>query len=144
VAQRVGFTTAPHMVGLSRADEFDSWSGCDCVTIVGKFFALAVRYGLEWLISLPFPQIDIIGAMLIVWRVRGKLSGLFCAILCAAIVHSAMHTHINIPNNSLDWVLSHWAHFTVRKFIFVHAICVSLYTACTCSIVNMVRWTWCD
>jgi len=24
-----------------------------------------------------------------------KLSGLFCAILCATIVHSAMHTHIN-------------------------------------------------
>ena len=24
-----------------------------------------------------------------------KLSGLFCAILCATIVHSAMHTHMN-------------------------------------------------
>jgi len=43
----------------------------------------------------PFPQIDIIQAVVIVWRVRGKLSGLFCAILCAAIVHSAMHTHMN-------------------------------------------------
>ena len=42
----------------------------------------------------PFPQIDIIGAVVIVWRVRGKLSGLFCAILCATIVHSAMHTHM--------------------------------------------------
>jgi len=31
----------------------------------------------------------------IVWRVRGKLSGLFCAILCATIVHSVMHTHMN-------------------------------------------------
>jgi len=66
----------------------------------------------------PFPQIDIIGAMVIVWRVRGKLSGLFCAILCATIVHSAMHTYINRPNSSLDWVLSHWAHFTVPRFIF--------------------------
>jgi len=43
----------------------------------------------------PFPQIDIIGVVVIVWRVRGKLSGLFCAILCATIVHSEMHTHIN-------------------------------------------------
>jgi len=43
----------------------------------------------------PFPQIDIIRAVVIVWRVRGKLSGLFCAILCATIVHSAMHTHMN-------------------------------------------------
>ena len=24
---------------------------------------------------------------------EGKLSGLFCAVLCATIVHSAMHTH---------------------------------------------------
>ena len=45
--------------------------------------------------SPPFPQIDIIGAVVIVWRVRGKLSGLFCAILCATIVHSVMHTHMN-------------------------------------------------
>ena len=25
---------------------------------------------------------------------EGKLSGLFCAVLCAAVVHSTMHTHI--------------------------------------------------
>ena len=43
----------------------------------------------------PFPQIDIIGAVVIVWSEGGKLSGLFCAILCATIVHSAMHTHMN-------------------------------------------------
>jgi len=45
----------------------------------------------------PFPQIDIIGAVVIVWRVRGKTirSVLFRAILCATIVHSAMHTHMN-------------------------------------------------
>ena len=42
----------------------------------------------------PIPQIDIIGAVVIVWRVRG----LFCAVLCATIVHSAMHTHMNRPN----------------------------------------------
>ena len=41
----------------------------------------------------PFPQVDIIGAMVIVWRARGKISGLFCAILCATIVHSAVRTH---------------------------------------------------
>jgi len=41
----------------------------------------------------PFPQIDIIRAMMIVWRARGKLSGLFCAVLYATIVHSELHTH---------------------------------------------------
>jgi len=42
-------------------------------------------------------------------------------------VHSAMHTHMNRPNSSLDWVLSHWAHFTVHRFIFV---CVLLCVHC--------------
>jgi len=70
----------------------------------------------------PFPQIDIIGAMVIVCRVRGKLSGLFFAILCTTVVHSAMHTHMNRPNSSLDCVLSHWAHFTVLRFIFVYVL----------------------
>ena len=71
----------------------------------------------------PLPQIDIIGAMVIVWRLRRKLSGLFCAILCATIVHSAMHIYMNRPNGSLDWVLSHWAHFTVLRSIFVY-VCI--------------------
>jgi len=78
----------------------------------------------------PFPQIDIIGAMVIVWRVRGKLSGLFCAILCATIVHSAMHTHTNRRNSSLDWVLFHWVYFTVLRFILcmycMHVYCAGL------------------
>jgi len=29
-----------------------------------------------------------------------------------------MHTHMNRPNSSLDWVLSHLAHLTVLRFIF--------------------------
>jgi len=37
-------------------------------------------------------------------------------------------------NRSLDWVLSHWAHFTVLRFIVV--FCVSLYIACMCRIVT--------
>ena len=85
----------------------------------------------------PFPQIDIIGAVMIVWRAEGKLSGLFYAVLCATIVHNELHTHLNRPNSSLDWVLSHWAHFTVLRFIFVYVLfCVWLYIACMCSIVT--------
>jgi len=30
---------------------------------------------------------------MIVLRVRGNLSGMFCAVLCATNVHSAMHAH---------------------------------------------------
>ena len=43
---------------------------------------------------------------------------MFYAALCATIVHSAMHTHMNKPHSTLDWVLSHWAHVTVLRFIF--------------------------
>jgi len=48
----------------------------------------------------------------------------FSAVLCATIVHSELHTHMNRTNSSLDWVLSHWAHFTVLRFIFVYVLFV--------------------
>ena len=36
----------------------------------------------------PFPQIDIIGAMMIVWRVRGKIIGsVLCSIVCNNCAH---------------------------------------------------------
>jgi len=58
--------------------------------------------------------------MVIVWRVRGKI---IMSVLCN-IVHSAMHTHMNTPNSSLDGVLSHWANFTVLRFIFYMYYCM--------------------
>jgi len=33
---------------------------------------------------------------MIVWREEAKLLDLFCAILCATVVHSAVHTHEQI------------------------------------------------
>ena len=39
------------------------------------------------------PPVDIIWAMMIVWRIRGKLSELFCAVACTTVVHNDMHTH---------------------------------------------------
>ena len=72
---------------------------------------------------------------------EGKLSGLFCAVLCATIVHSELHTHMNIPNSSLDWVLSHWAHFTVLRFIFVYVYYfVSDYILHACVLRSIVTW----
>jgi len=63
----------------------------------------------------PFPQIDIIGATVIVWRVREKIiRSVLCNTVCnnCAQCNAHTHTHINRPHSSLDWVLSHWAHFT--------------------------------
>ena len=37
--------------------------------------------------------------------------------------------------SSLDWVLSHWAHFTARRFI-----CVCVYFVCFCFILHSCWW----
>ena len=74
------------------------------------------------LLRLPFPQIDIIGAMVIVWRVRGKIIGsILCNIVCNNCAQWTAHTYEQ-TNSSLDWVLSHSAHFTLLRFIFVYVL----------------------
>jgi len=65
-------------------------NSCDLLTAITHTKILVAYFSVS---EPPFPQIDIIGIVVIVWRARGKLSGLFCAILCATIVHSVMHTH---------------------------------------------------
>jgi len=48
---------------------------------------------------------------------------------CAQQLCTVQCTHMNRPNSSLDWVLSHWVHFTVLRFIFVYVLlhaCVRL------------------
>ena len=73
-------------------------------------------------LSSPFPQIDIIGAMVIVWMVRGKIiRSVLSNIVCNDCAQCNAHTYEQ-TNSSLDWVLSHWAHFTVLRFIMV-ALC---------------------
>jgi len=67
---------------------------------------------------------DIIGAMMIVWRVRGKIV-LFCAVLCATIVHSAMHTHMNRSDSCL-----------LVRFSFFVVVCYSL------SVLDLAFWDY--
>ena len=75
----------------------------------------------------PFPQIDIIGDVVIVWRVRGKtIRSALCNIVCNNCAQCDAHTYEQ-TNSSLDWVLSHWAHFTVLRFIFACIMCVIVY-----------------
>jgi len=61
----------------------------------------------------PFRRIDIIGAMAIVLRIRSKI---IRSVLYNIVCNNC--AHMNRPNSSLDSVLSHWAHFTVLRFIF--------------------------
>jgi len=45
--------------------------------------------------------------------------------------------------SSMDWVLSHWAHFTVHRFICVYicVFCVFLiYTYCIAVVLLWTRW----
>jgi len=39
---------------------------------------------------------------------------------------------MNRLNSSLDWVLSHWAHFTVHRLCMYYFV----YIACMCSIAT--------
>ena len=75
---------------------------------------LRISYISELYFSLPpFPQIDIIGVVVIVWRVRGKtIRSVLCNIVCNNCAQCDAHTYEQ-TNSSLDWVLSHWAHFAV-------------------------------
>ena len=72
-----------------------------------------------------FPSFpDIIRDVVILWRVRGKtIRSVLCNIVCNNCAQCDAHTYEQ-TNSSLDWVLSHWAHFTVLRFIFVLCITV--------------------
>ena len=84
-----------------------------------------------------FPQIDIIGAVVIVWRVRGKtIRSVLCNIVCNNCAqHNEMHTHIYRLT-----VL--WIGFCLTGPIslcldsFLHVLCVLLYTVCMCRFVT--------
>jgi len=41
--------------------------------------------------------------------------------VCNNCAQCNAHTYEQ-TNSSLDWVLSHWAHFTVLRFIFVYVL----------------------
>ena len=53
------------------------------------------------------------------------------------IRHNNKHTQISSSHSSLDWFLSHWVHFTVRRFICVYKcvfyvfFCFILHICCT-------------
>jgi len=71
----------------------------------------------------PFPQIDIIGAVVIVWRVRGENCQVCSVQYCVQRLCTVRCTHMN--RLTVLWIgfLSHWAHFTVLRFIFMVALC---------------------
>ena len=59
------------------------------------------------------------------WTVRGKtIRSVLCNIVCNNCAQCDAHTYEQ-TNSSLDWVLSHWAHFTVLdSFLYCVLLCV--------------------
>ena len=106
-------------------------------TICSNFTKLSVH------VIPPFPQIDIIGDVVIVWRVKKgeTIRSVLCNIVCNNCAQCDAHTYEQ-TNSSLDWVLSHWARFTVLdSFLYCVLLCVVCVIAWVC---NTVRWTWWD
>jgi len=51
--------------------------------VSGVRVRVGIGIGLVSVVTPPFPQIDIIGAVVIVWRVRGKtIKSVLCNIVC--------------------------------------------------------------
>ena len=99
----------------------------NCVHLVALHCVYVSSYLMLCTVCPPFPQIDIIGAVVIVWRVTGKtIRSVLCNIVCNNCAQCDAHTYEQ-TNSSLDWVLSHWAHFTVLRFIFACIMCISVY-----------------
>ena len=55
---------------------------------------------------------------------REIIGCVLCSIVCNNYAECDAHTHTNKPNSSLDWVLYHWAHSTVLRFIFICIMCI--------------------
>ena len=75
----------------------------------------------------PLPQIDIIGAMVIVWRVRVKIiRSVLCNSVCNNCAQCDAHTWTDL---TILWIgfLSHCAHFSVLRFVFVWVMCITVY-----------------
>ena len=94
----------------------------------------------------PFPQIDIIGAVVIVWRVRGKnIRYVLCNTVCSSCAHdTAVHTHMNRPNTCL---LVRFSFFVAILYYSLSVLDLALWDyfvcyLCMCAFVVLVRFSF--
>ena len=83
--------------------------------------------------GLPYPPLDNIRVVVIVWRLRGNIIG---TTLCWVVwhnVHSQQHTHVSSSYRSSRLGLSHWDPYAMHR-----GSCLELYYC------NMVEWCWWD
>jgi len=109
-------------------------SGARC-----KWFAYGPADATATLSSLPpFPQIDIIGAMVIVWRVRGKIiRSVLCNIVRNNCAQCNAHTWTDLTVLWIGFCLTGPISLCLGSFLYMY-YCMYAYDC------NMVRWTWWD
>jgi len=73
-----------------------------------------------WCFGYPLTSTENFTEIVPPWRVRGKT---IRSVLCNSCAQCNAHTYEQ-TNSSLDWVLSHWTHFTVLdSFLYCVLLC---------------------
>jgi len=87
-------------------------------------------------ITPPFPEIDIIRAVVIVWRVRGKIIRyVMCNIVCNNCAQCDAHTlWTDLTVLWIGFCLTGPISMCLDSFL--HVLCVLLYTVCMCRFVT--------
>ena len=83
--------------------------------------------------SCPFPPLDNIRIMVVVWRLRGNIIRTALCWIVWHNVHSLQHTYMSSSYTSNRLGLSHWDPYAVCR-----GSCLELYYC------NMVEWFWWD
>ena len=82
---------------------------------------------------IPYPLLDNIRVMVIVWRLRGNIIRTAPCSVVWHSVYSQQHTHVSSSCRSSRLGLSHWDPYAMHR-----GGCLELYYC------NMVEWSWWD
>jgi len=87
----------------------------------------------------PFPQMDIIGAVVIVWRIRGKIiRSVLCSIVCNNCAQCEIHTlWTDLTVLWIGFCLT--GPISLCLDLWLHVLCVLFYTVCMCRFVTWWR-----
>jgi len=111
----------------------------NCSLTVCQWLRLTVD---GWSRCPPLPQIDVVGPMLIVWSVRGKIiRSVLCNIVCNSCAQCNAHTWTDLTVLWIGFCLTGPISLWLDSFLYL--LCVLLYIAWMC-FYNTVRWTWWD
>ena len=91
----------------------------------------------------PSPSVDVISAMMIVWRIRGRiLSELFSAVLYTTVVHKDMHTRDQFLKLSVLVLV--FGRLFVKRFALCYQTIVCLSVCLSCLSCLSVTLVYCD